>query len=151
MPSIILRTPEGIFDAEGRRALAAAITDAAHAAEQIGDAPQNHVLTWLVIEEVPPAAFFIGGREPQAAVIPILIFFHYPAGVLDDQARAQAVRLIQEAALSARPAGDPRPVQTSVILSETPDGAWGGAGRIWRLPDIAAVAGFKHLQHLTAA
>ncbi len=40
---------------------------------------------------------------------------------------------------------------TSVMIGDVPDGAWGANGQIWRLPDFAKAAGYKHLQHLVGA
>ncbi|WP_332770668.1 tautomerase family protein [Phenylobacterium sp.] len=150
MPNIVIRTPEGVFDAEARARLAKAVTDVAKTVEQGGDDPQQAALTWVLIDEFKPGTFFAGGADPLERLIPIVVFFHYPAGVLDDVARADAARLLQEAISAAKPVGDPRPVMTSVLMREVADGTWGGGGAIWRLPDLAKAAGYKHLQHLIA-
>jgi hypothetical protein len=41
-------------------------------------------------------------------------------------------------------------VITSVMITDIDDGHWGARGAIWRLPDLARAAGYKHLQHLVA-
>ncbi len=58
---------------------------------------------------------------------------------------------VDEAVAAAKPPADPRAVITSVILTEVADGTWGASGVLWRLPDFAKAAGFKHLQHLVPA
>jgi hypothetical protein len=35
---------------------------------------------------------------------------------------------------------------TSIMLHDVADGTWGANGTIWRLSDIAAAAGYAHLQ-----
>lgn len=151
MPNIIIHAPEGVFDAAARAGLARSVTDVARTVEQGGDDPAQTALTWVLIDEFKPGAFFAGGADPLERVIPVVVFFHYPAGVLDEAARGEAVRLLHEVVSAAKPAGDPRPIGTSVILTEVPDGGWGGNGALLRLPDLARAAGYKHLQHLVAA
>lgn len=151
MPNIVIRAPEGAFDAEALGMLARAATAVARFVEKGGDDPRHSALTWVAIDEVKPGRLFAGGADPLAQLIPVVVLFHYPAGVLDDDSRAEAARLFQEIVSEARRPGDERPVATSVIMTEVADGAWGGSGRIWRLPDLAKAAGYKHLQHLVTA
>jgi phenylpyruvate tautomerase PptA (4-oxalocrotonate tautomerase family) len=151
MPNIIINAPEGVFDTVARAQLAKSVTEVAKAVEQGGDDPAQTALTWVLIDEFKPGTFFAGGADPLQRVIPVVVFFHYPAGVLDEAARAEAVRLLHEVISAAKPANDPRPIGTSVILTEVSDGAWGGNGRLLRLPDLARAAGYKHLQHLVVA
>lgn len=151
MPNIIIQTPEGVFDTAARTRLAKSVTDVARTVEQGGDDPAQTALTWVLFDEFKPGTFFAGGADPLERLIPVVVFFHYPAGVLDDAARTEAVRLLHDAISAAKPAGDPRAVGTSVILTEVPDGGWGGNGGLLRLPDLARAAGYKHLQHLVAA
>ena len=151
MPNIILQVPEGVFDAAARAKLARSVTEVAKTVEQGGDDPAQAVLTWVRFDEVKPGTLFAGGADILARLIPVVVFFHYPAGVLDDAARADAVRLLQQVISAAKPPGDPRAVATSVILTEVVDGTWGGNGALLRLPDFAKSAGYKHLQHLVTA
>ena len=145
MPNNLIRAPKGVYDAPAQAMLAAGAIAAAKAAEQGGDDPRHAALTWVTFEET---AFFSGLPDSLDRVIPVIVIFHYPQGVLDDEARALAVQLVHKAAAAAKPASDPRTVATSVIMSEVPDGTWGGSGAIVRLPDLAWGAGYKHLQHL---
>ncbi|WP_395702191.1 4-oxalocrotonate tautomerase family protein [Aquabacterium sp.] len=72
-----------------------------------------------------------------------------PPDILPDEARrAQAIRQLHDALAEAKPPQDPRPLLSSVILDEVPDGHWGANGQLWRLADFARAAGFRHLQHL---
>ncbi len=148
MPNIIVKVPEGVFDAEHRAALARGITAAAKAAERIGDDPRQEFLAWVVVEEVKAGCFFAGGHDPLGRVIPVMVVFNSPAGVLDDAARAVAVRMVHEAVCAAKPEADPRPVMTSVVMAEVADGHWGANGNVWRLADCARAAGYAHLRHL---
>lgn len=145
MPAIVIKFPEGVFDAEARGRIAARVTAAANTVEQIGDDPRHQFLTWVVIEEVKAGGFLAGGRDPLAVAVPVLVTFNYPEGVIDESGRALAARLIQDAV-----AAEGRPAATSVIMAAVPDGTWGANGELWRLPDFARAAGFKHLQHLVA-
>jgi len=45
-------------------------------------------------------------------------------------------------------ADDQRITFTSVIFDEVAEGRWGRDGAIRRLPDMAAAAGFEHLQSI---
>ena len=112
---------------------------------------RNEFTTWLSIEEIKAGYFFAGGKDPVARVLPVIVFFHAPAGVLDAGARAEAVRLVHEAVAAAKQEKDPRVALTSVIVSDVPDGTWGGSGTLWHLPDFVKAAGYKHLHHLVAA
>lgn len=148
MPNIIARVPEGAFDAAS---LARGLTAAAKTVEQIGDDPRQEFSTWVVIDEIKAGGFFAGGHDPLSLMLPVIVFFHVPAGVIDEAARVEAVRLIQAAVTDAKSEADPRPVMTSVIVSEVADGTWGVNGTLWRLGDFVKAAGYKHLQQLTVS
>jgi phenylpyruvate tautomerase PptA (4-oxalocrotonate tautomerase family) len=150
MPIIVVKVPEGAFDAAGCDRLGMGITAAAKTVEQIGDDPRQEFTTWVVIEEVKAGHFFAGGNDPVSRVLPVIVFFHAPAGVVDEAGRVKAVRLIQEAVAAAKSPADSRPVMTSVMVSDVADGTWGANGALWRLPDFAKAAGYKHLTHLAA-
>jgi phenylpyruvate tautomerase PptA (4-oxalocrotonate tautomerase family) len=151
MPNIIVRVPEGAFEAAAKQKLAADITAVAKDVEQIGDDPRQQFLTWLVIDEIPKGHLFAGGNDPTGQVIPVIVFFYPPAGVIDADGRARAVADIQKAVQGAVESSDPRPAMTSVIIADVPDGTWGANGSLWHLPDFARAAGYKHLQHLVSA
>lgn len=151
MPNILIRVPEGVLAGEQLGKLAKAATAIAKTVEQGGDDPRQAALTWVEIDEVKAGHFFAGGQDALKHMIPVLVFFHYPAGVLDDAARTQAAALFQEAITNIVGSNASRLIATSIIMTEVADGAWGGSGRIFRLPDLARAAGYKHLQHLVTA
>jgi hypothetical protein len=101
-----------------------------------------------VIEELDPNHLYVGGGDPLGRFIPVIVFFHPPAGVIDESGRAELVKLTHEAVTGAKPAGDSRPVMTNIIVANVADGTWGVSGQVWRLPEMARAAGYKHLQHL---
>lgn len=151
MPNIIVKVPEGAFDQSARDALGRGIHAAAKAVEDWGDDPRQEAVTWIVIEEVKAGYLFAGGVDQTSRVIPVIVFFYPPAGVIDEAGRAKAVQLVHEAVANAKPTSDPRPVMTSVMMWDVADGTWGANGQLWRLPDFARAAGYRHLQHLVAA
>ena len=146
MPNIIVKVPEGVFDAAGCGRLGKGITAVA---KQVDD-PRHEFTTWVVIEEVKASHFLAGGNDPLSRVVPVIVFFYVPEGVIDEAGRAEAVRLIQAAVAAGKSEADPRPVMTSVIISEVADGTWGASGALWRLDDFVKAAGYKHLQPLAA-
>ena len=83
-----------------------------------------------------PATVFTGGERsdvPRYKVVATV-----PEGQLDDERRAGLVKEITEAVLDAEDGAHPRDVfRVWVFTNEVPDGSWGGAGRIFRLADIA--------------
>ena len=150
MPNIVVKVPEGAFDAGGCDRLAKGITAVAKTVEQIGDDPRQEFTTWVVIEEVKAGHFFAGGNDPVSRVLPVIVFFYTPAGVIDEAGRLEVAQLVQEAVAAAKSDADRRPVMTSVIVSEVADGTWGVNGALWRIGDFEKAAGYKHLQHLAA-
>lgn len=150
VPNIIVKLPEGAFDAAGRDRLAKGVTAAAKTVEQIGDDPRQEFSIWVVIEEVKAGHFRAGGADPLARVLPVIVLVWVPAGVIDEAGRGEVVRLIHAAVAAGKSDGDPRAVLTSVIVSEVADGTWGVNGALWRLGDFAKAAGYRHLRHVAA-
>lgn len=151
MPNILVRVPKGSFPGEARAALARRIDAAAAAAERIPAEPRKRMLCWVLIDETDAGAWTCGGADVTARMLPCIAIVHVPAGVLDDASRAAYVQALHDAFAQSRPAGDERPLATSVVLHEVADGTWGANGAVWRLPDFAKAAGFEHLQHLVGA
>src|ERR1700735_2292276 len=146
MPNIVVKVPAGAFDAAGCERLGKGITAVAKQVEQIGDVPRHEFTTWVVIEEVKAGRFFAGGNDPLSRVVPVIVLFYVPEGVIGEAARVGAVRLLQSAVAAGKSETDPRPVMTSVIISEVTDGTWGVSGALWRLDTFVKAAGYKHLQ-----
>ncbi len=107
MQNIIVKVPEGAFDAAGCDRLGKGITTVAKQVEQIGDDPRQEFTTWVVIEEVKASHFFAGGNDPLSRVVPVIVFFYAPEGVIDEAGRVEAVRLIQAAVA----VGNPKPTR----------------------------------------
>ncbi len=150
MPNITIKIPEGVFDSAAKARLAAGVTNAASTVEQMGDDPRQQFLTWVTIEEIKSGHFFAGGVDPLAQVIPVIIFFQPPAGVLGEDRRQMAISMMHNACVAARAQSDPRPVMSSILIQDVPDGSWGANGTLWHLPDFARASGYRHLQHLVA-
>jgi phenylpyruvate tautomerase PptA (4-oxalocrotonate tautomerase family) len=151
MPNIIVKIPEGAFDEAGRAALGKEVHAAAKAVEGWGDDPRQEALTWVLVEEVKPGCLFAGGIDQTLRIIPVIVFFYPPAGVIDQAGRVEVVKRVHQAIAAAKSASDPRQVATSIMIWEVADGTWGGNGQLWSLPDFARAAGYKHLQHLVSA
>ncbi|MGE0284934.1 MAG: 4-oxalocrotonate tautomerase family protein [Bradyrhizobium sp.] len=150
MPNIVVRLPAGLLDERTRSTLVDGINAAAAECERIPPDPVKRALCWVVIDEIAAGHWTCGGRDPLQAVIPVMVSANVPAGVLDDVGRAQYARLLHQAVTSALP-GEQRRIATSCMINDVADGTWGVNGRIWRLPQMAAAAGFEHLQHLAQA
>jgi phenylpyruvate tautomerase PptA (4-oxalocrotonate tautomerase family) len=147
MPNITLKVPQGVLDAARRQQLIAGITAAAARCEQIPDNPRQRFLCWVQVEEVASGHWACGGVDVSPSIIPVLARVDVPAGVLTDEARDRYVELVHRAVVAAL-ASETRRITSSCIINEVPDGTWGADGALRRLPDIAAAAGFEHLQHL---
>jgi len=150
MPNIIVKIPAGVLDQRARAALVAAINQGAAECERIPPDPTKRALCWVAIEEIAAGHLTCGGIDPLQAVLPIMITVNVPAGVLDDASRMRYAHLMHEALAAALP-GEKRRIATSCIINDVPDGTWGANGSIWRLPQMAAVSGYEHLQHLAKA
>jgi hypothetical protein len=103
-------------------------------------------MTCVLIEELPAGAIQCGAVDISDRVLICVVQAYLPAGVLDGASRAAYVARLDAAFRGAMPAGDTRRVLLSSLLLEMPEGQWGVGDAIWRLPDLAAAAGFKHLQ-----
>ncbi len=145
MPNILVKVPKGSFPNQHR---ARQLNDAAAAAEQIPDDPKKRFLCWITVDEVEPGSWTCGAIDMSEQILPCIAVIYVPAGVLDDASRAMYVDLVHAAFKQALPATERRQLATSVILHEVADGSWGGNGTILRLPDLARISGYAHLQSL---
>lgn len=150
MPTILVKIPHGSFPGAARDALFNGITEVAIAVEQVGDTPQHRAVTWVVIEELPRGAMRAGANDIADRVLQCIVQAYIPAGVLDGASRAAYVAQLSAAFQRAMPEGDARRPILSTLLLEMPEGQWGAGDVIWRLPDVTAAAGFKHLQSVLA-
>lgn len=147
MPNIVVRLPADLLDGRARSVLVEAINQAAAECEGIPPDPAMRALCWVVVDEVAAGRWTCGTRDPLQAAIPVMFTVNVPAGVLNDASRARYAQMLHEAVLAALP-GEKRHIATSCMINDVVDGTWGANGRIWRLPQMAAAAGYQHLQHL---
>lgn len=147
MPIVHLRIPEGVFDADAKRRLGEGVTKAAADAERIPDDPNRRKATWVLIDEVRSGHWFAAGStEAASEFLPVVATVHPPEGVLDLEKRQELAAAFDKAVKEAVPADETRPVLTSCVIADVPDGHYGVTGRIFTLPDFTAMAGFEHLQ-----
>ena len=142
-------TPDAV-DPVGRLALVAAITDAAGRAESVPDTPEGRRRSVVVVHDQPSGTVFWGGEPYESHIRAVFVDFVCSAGVLDGARKERFAAELQAAANATTRAGDPRPIITSVIFHEVPEGSWGREGGIRRLPDMARAAGFTHLRSIVA-
>ena len=148
MPNLLIKIPHGSYPGAARQALFNAVNATANDVEQVGDTPQNRAVTGVVIEELPPGAIQSNAIDISDSALLCIVQAYIPAGVLDGASRAAYVARMSAAFKGAMPNGDTRRVIVSLLLLEMPEGQWGAGDVIWRLPDVTAAAGFKHLQSL---
>jgi phenylpyruvate tautomerase PptA (4-oxalocrotonate tautomerase family) len=135
MPMLDLFVPDGALAEDREKELVSKLTDILLRWE--GADPANafaRSIAWTWVHR--PATVFTGGERsdvPRYKVVATV-----PEGQLDDERRAGLVKEITEAVLDAEDGAHPRDVfRVWVFTNEVPDGSWGGAGRIFRLADIA--------------
>jgi phenylpyruvate tautomerase PptA (4-oxalocrotonate tautomerase family) len=144
MPLIYVTLTPGAFDAAAQDKLARGLTDAAARAESIPDEPGPRARDLVLIQELAAGRFYSSGAPAEHAVRGVFATLEVSAGVLDAARKARLAADVQAAAESAAPDRS-RPVITSLIIVEVPEGQWGQAGRIMRLPEMAAISRFDHL------
>jgi phenylpyruvate tautomerase PptA (4-oxalocrotonate tautomerase family) len=148
LPNIVVRVPKGSFPGDQRAALIAALTRVATSVEQMPEDPAKQFVTWVVVEEIEAGSWGCGGADVTAKMLPCMVQVFVPAGVLDEPARARYAELLHAALRASLPGHDKRMLVTSIIVGDVSDGSWAANGAIWRLPDLAKAAGYRHLQHL---
>lgn len=148
MPNLLVKIPHASYPGPTRDALFKAITQVASDVEQMGDSTQQQAVTWVVIEELPPGAIRAGGNDVSGRILQCIVQAYIPRGVLTGATQAEYVARLSDAFNASLPAGDARRAIVSTLLLEVPEGQWGAGDAIWRLPELAKVAGFKHLTSL---
>ena len=145
MPNILIKVPTGAFSLPQRHQLLRSVSDVAMINEHMGDAPQQRMLCWVLIEEVQADQWLCGGVAPHAQVVPCMVIVKVPAGVLDAPMRQRYVSELHGALQSNLAAGDQRRLLSSIQIEEVVDGTWGANGEIWHLADFTRAAGYGHL------
>jgi phenylpyruvate tautomerase PptA (4-oxalocrotonate tautomerase family) len=137
MPMLDVTIPEGALQPAAERALLHTLTSLLLTCEGVDPLdPVARKLAWAYLFR--PEAIVVGGEEitePRYRVIATV-----PAGLLDAERRSRLVADVTEAVLDAEDGRYRRnPNRVWVFPTEVPEGAWGAAGRIFRLKDILAV------------
>lgn len=145
MPLMHVMLTAGAYDTAGKDRLAAALTEAACAAESVPDRPQSRARALVLIQELAPGHAYSASQPADGRLRGVFVRWAVSTGVLDGARKARFAEALQAAAEAAGAPGDARPVVTSCIVEEVPEGQWAQVGRIARLPDVTAVAGFEHL------
>ena len=143
MPLInVLLTP-GAFDAAGRDKLAQGLTIAAFRAESIPDEPVPQSRALVLFQELAEGHFYSSGQRADNLVRGVFATLQVSAGVLDAARKAQLAADVQAAAEAAT-ADRSRPIVTSLVVTEVPEGQWCQSGRVMRLPEMTSIARFGH-------
>lgn len=150
MPLLHVTLTPNAFDAAGKAVLARELTEAAFRAESVPNLPGPRTRGLLLMNELPEGHCYSAGLPADAALRGVFITLEVSVGVLDAVRRARFASDIQEAAVKAAGDSDGRPVVTSAVIREVPEGQWAQGGRIMRLPEIAAIAGFEHMVPIAA-
>ena len=145
MPNILIKVPTEAFNPTQRQQLLRSVSDVAMDNEQMGDAPQQRALCWVLIEAVQADNWLCGGVGPHAHVVPCIVMVKVPAGVLDAPMRQRYVRGLHGAIKSSLAPDDQRQLLTSIQIQDVVDGTWGANGDVWQLADFTRAAGYGHL------
>jgi phenylpyruvate tautomerase PptA (4-oxalocrotonate tautomerase family) len=134
--------PEHALTPEAESRLLKEVTDILIRAE--GYDPENEIaqsISYLFLHR--PAAVFVGGVPSDSARYRFVT--SAPEGQYTDAARESLVREITEAVARAEGSTFEQVARRVWIFpTEIPDGQWGAAGRINRLPDIHAKIAGEH-------
>ncbi len=139
MPMCDAYIPEGALPATAERELLSRVTDLL--LEHEGADPSNQAarsIAWVFLHR---PEVYVAGAPAEAP--------HYrfvcqvPEGQYNDERRAAVTAAMTQAVVEAENGAWPDPeFRVWVFTREVADGTWGGAGRVFRLPDIAGfVAG----------
>ncbi len=126
MPNILIKIPQGAFDARQRAKVLQEVTQVALTVEQIGDDPRQRALCWVLLEELAPGFWSCGGADSSAQAVPCMVRVKVPAGVLDVAQRQAYVEGLHQALAACLAEDDPRMLMTSILLDDVADGTWGG-------------------------
>jgi phenylpyruvate tautomerase PptA (4-oxalocrotonate tautomerase family) len=143
MPMVELAIPQGAL-AQGREELMRSLTASVLRWERAPESPQSLELSWGYVVEFPAGALYHRGRPDRDGRPRYRLTVTVPQGMLNDAAKSGLVREATELVLAADGSSVDDPsagIRVWVIIEEVSDGNWGGAGRIWRLADIANYVG----------
>ena len=133
MPMLDVYIPRGALSAQAERALIAKVSDLF--LEHEGVDPNNErarPLSWVFVHR---PEVYVAGAPPKTPRYRFIC--QVPEGQYNDERRAAVTAALTQAVADAEAGQWPHPERrVCVFTCEVPDGWWGGAGRILRLPDI---------------
>lgn len=142
MPMIDLTVPRGVLSDDGKAELMNTLTRTLLKWE--GAEPGNAAaesIAWTFLHE--PELVTVAGHPVTDARYRVVV--GVPQATLDDAGKAGLVAEVTDQILRAERNGATPQARDAgrvwVIVNEIPDGNWGGAGQIVRLPDILTFAG----------
>ena len=142
MPMIDVTLPEGALTTDARNELAERLTTTLLKWEGAADLPFTRQISLVYFDERPSGSIYVAGEPTDDARYRVLITI--PQGAItEDERKAGLVEEITREVLAAEGADADdlgAAMRVWVFVHEVPDGHWGGAGRIFRLRDIAKLA-----------
>jgi phenylpyruvate tautomerase PptA (4-oxalocrotonate tautomerase family) len=132
--------PEGALTEEQRNTLGERLTNTILEWEGAAEIPFSRQITLVYFDERPAGSIYVAGE--QAAEPRYRVLVTIPEGsIKDDERKAGLVEDVTKDILEVDGAqGDEASFRVWVFIHEVPDGHWAGAGRIFRLRDIVALA-----------
>ena len=148
MPLIELFVPEGALEADTRDRLVEELTTTLLRWEGAPDNEMSRAISWGYVHEVPAGHQYVGGRPLDGGEPRYRVKITVPEGALDDRRKAGLVEDATRLVLAAEggPEDEAAAFRVWVMIREVTDGNWGGAGRIFRLRDIAQAVGARSAQ-----
>lgn len=141
MPMIELTVTEGALAEEAKQPLVEQLSRTLLRWEGAPYNERSAALSWGYLDERPAGTMFVDGAEPEQPRYRVKVTV--PQGALDDEGKRGLVADVTRLVLEAEGAPDDfeNGARVWVIVREVADGNWGGAGRVFRLRDIAALVG----------
>ena len=133
MPMLDAYIPAGALEAQAENRLLAELTDILIVNEGADpENPQVRSIAWLFVHR---HEMFVAGVPAESPHYKFVC--QVPEGQYNDERRAATTATITQAVVEAEAGRWPNPeFRVWVFTWEVPDGTWGGAGQIFRLPDI---------------
>jgi phenylpyruvate tautomerase PptA (4-oxalocrotonate tautomerase family) len=142
MPQIELTVPRGALSDAALDQLMGEMTTTLLRWEGAPDSPAAREVSWGYVHEVAPERTYHGGANAADEAPRYRVDVTVPEGALDDEKKSGLVGDVTKLVLAAEGTDDEAaPMRVWVIVREVPDGNWGGAGRVWRLREIAQFVG----------
>jgi phenylpyruvate tautomerase PptA (4-oxalocrotonate tautomerase family) len=140
MPMIDVTLPEGAITGDARNELAEKLTTTLLHYEGAGDLPFARQITWIYFDERPAGSHYVAGVPAEDAHYRVLVTVPFGA-IKEDERKEGLVADLTRAVLDAAGLDESQSLRVWVFIHEVPDGHWGGAGRVFRLRDIAKLVG----------